>query len=110
LHGSNAYRSYDIDLGTMGGKSLLGNDKLLLNLIEQLKGDGIVSLSYNRFGASKNDTITKYSVARGVPTIQLEINATYVMPGSGNIEAQRFSRLLQALARFIGPLDNPQKE
>jgi hypothetical protein len=26
LHGSNAYRPYDVDLGTMNGKSLLGQD------------------------------------------------------------------------------------
>ena len=104
LHGSHPYRSYDIDLGTMGGESLLGNRKLLNSLIDHLKAEGILGISYNRFGASRHETIAKFSTTHGVPAIQLEINATYVMPSNGNIEAQRFSRLLQALVRFIGPL------
>lgn len=103
IHGSHPFRSYDIDLGTMNGRSLLGNDSLLSTLVERLKGEGIWSISYNRFAASKNGTITKFVSEKGVPAIQLEINATYLTPASGNIEAQRFSRLLQALVRFIGP-------
>lgn len=105
LHGSHPFRSYDIDLGTMNGQSLLGNSKLLFSLIDHLKDEGIESVSYNRFGASKNETITKFASQKGVPTIQMEINSTYVSPSLGNIEAQRFSRLLQALVRFIGPLE-----
>lgn len=101
LHGSHPYRSYDIDLGTMGGKSLLDNDELLHKLIEYLQMEGIQSISYNRFGASKNQTITKFSSTNGVPAIQLEINATWVTPKEGNIEAQRYAKLLQSLVRFI---------
>jgi len=101
LHGSHSYRSYDIDLGTMDGKSLLGNEKLLKRLIEQFHKDGITSISHNRFSASKAQTITKFSSNHGVPAIQLEINATWVSPGNSNIEAQRYSKLLQSLARFI---------
>ena len=101
IHGSHPYRSYDIDLGTMGGESLLGNEDLLFDLIKHLNKEGIESISYNRFGASKNETITKFSYEHGVPAIQMEINATYVTPSNGNIEAQRFSKLLQALTRFI---------
>ena len=101
IHGSHPFRSYDIDLGTMKGKSLLGNEDLLFKLINSLNSEGIASVSYNRFGASKYETITKFSANRGIPSIQLEINATYITPSKGNIEAQRFSKLLQALARFI---------
>ena len=101
LHGSHPYRSYDIDLGTMAGDSLLGDDKLLFDLIKYLNKEGIASISYNRFAAAKNETITKFAFEQGVPAIQMEINATYVTPSQGNIEAQRFSLLLQALVRFI---------
>ncbi len=104
IHGSHPFRSYDIDLGTMNGQSLLGHDNLVFGLIKSLNYDGIWSISYNRFGASRNGTITKFASQKGIPTIQLEINTTYLNPASGNIEAQRFSRLLQALVRFVGPL------
>ena len=101
LHGSHPYRSYDIDIGTMNGASLLGEDALLDTLLARLRSEGIDSLSYNRFPAAKHQTITKFSSLQGVPAIQLEMNATWVNPGSGNVEAQRFSKLLQALVRFI---------
>ncbi|WP_428240094.1 ketol-acid reductoisomerase [Gynuella sp.] len=101
IHGSHPYRSYDIDLGTMNGQSLLGHQNLLKRLIRQLETEGISSFSYNRFAASRNETITKFAVAHGIPAIQLEINSTYVTPAEGNVYAQRFSILSQALARFI---------
>jgi len=104
IHGSHPYRSYDIDLGTMKGKSLLGNEEMLFSLIERLNSEGIHSISYNRFGASKYESITKFSSNKGVPAIQLEVNAIYVSPSAGNIEAQQFSKLLQALARFINEI------
>lgn len=85
----------------MRGASLLGKNELLDSLIEHLRREGIASISYNRFGASKNQTITKFSSSKGVPAIQLEINATWVNPSEGRIEAQRFSKLLQALVRYI---------
>ena len=101
LHGSHPYRSYDVDLGTMNGKSLLGNDYLLADLIAYLKADGINSISLNRFSAAKNQTITKFASTNDVPAIQLEINATWVTPSDGNINAQRYSLLVQALSRFV---------
>ncbi|SHO57285.1 hypothetical protein [Vibrio quintilis] len=101
IHGSHPFRSYDIDFGTMNGESLLGQPGLLHRLIHRLKEDGIDSLSSNRFAASSHQTITKFAAQAGVPAIQLEINATYVMPSEGNLEAQRFSVLLQALSRFV---------
>lgn len=106
IHGSHPYRSYDVDLGTMNGESLLGKKQLLFELIAQLNKEGIQSISYNRFAAAKNQTITKFSAKQGIPAIQLETNATYVSPAKGDIEAQRFSRLLQALSRYIAIVNN----
>lgn len=106
IHGSDPFRSYDIDLGTVNGASLLGKETLIIDLIKSLRDNGINSISYNRFAASKHETIANFSSRKGVPAIQLEINATYITPASGNVEAQRFSRLLQALVRFVGPMPN----
>ncbi|OZG71195.1 hypothetical protein BTA51_22775 [Hahella sp. CCB-MM4] len=101
LHGSHPYRSYDIDLGTMGGESLLGHDELLSDLISHLQAEGVSSISLNRFAASKNHTITKFASLKNVPAIQLEINANWVSPSAGDINAQRYSLLVQALSRFV---------
>ncbi|MDJ0841817.1 MAG: ketol-acid reductoisomerase [Acidobacteriota bacterium] len=101
LHGSHSYRSYDIDLGTMRDRSLLGRTKLVKMLIEHLKRENIANISYNRFSASKHETVTKFSSANGVPAIQMEINMTWISPKDGWIEAQRFSILAQAMTRFI---------
>ncbi len=101
LHGSHPFRSYDIDLGTMYDRSLLGQTHLIKDLINQLDKEGIKSISNNRFPAAKHQTIAKFASARGIPSMQLEVNATYISPAAGNIEAQRFSKLLQALVRFI---------
>lgn len=106
IHGSHPFRSYDIDIGTMGGASLLGKKELLFVLISKLNAEGIFSISYNRFAASGNQTIAKYASRKGIPAIQLEINATYVKPSAGDIEAQRFAKLLQALVRFIESSQN----
>ncbi|GAB6041557.1 hypothetical protein [Endothiovibrio diazotrophicus] len=70
-------------------------------LENRLRNDGLLSLSYDRFPAAKHQTLTKFAAHHGVPAIQLEINATWVTPSAGNLEAQRVSRLLQALERFV---------
>jgi len=101
IHGSNPMRSYDLDIGTMNGESLLGQEALVTDLIDTLAKEGIFSISYNRFSASKQQTIAKFASKRGVPTLQLEVNATYLMPSEGHIEAQRYAILLQAFSRYI---------
>ncbi|MGB0941158.1 MAG: ketol-acid reductoisomerase [Marinomonas sp.] len=101
IHGSNPMRSYDLDIGTMNGESLLGQEALVTDLIDTLAKEGIFSISYNRFSASKQQTIAKFASTRGVPTLQLEVNATYLMPSEGHIEAQRYAILLQAFSRYI---------
>ncbi|WP_438463063.1 ketol-acid reductoisomerase [Marinomonas sp. PE14-40] len=101
IHGSNPMRSYDLDIGTMNGDSLLGQAGLVTDLIDTLAKEGIFNISYNRFSASKQQTIAKFASKRGVPTLQLEVNATYLMPSEGHIEAQRYAILLQAFSRYI---------
>jgi len=101
LHGSHPYRPYDVDFGTMEGKSLLGHDALVPELAACLEREGLLNLSSNYFGASKNQTVTKFASAHGVPAIQLEISSTWLGPDRGDLEAHRFSQLLEALVRFV---------
>ena len=101
IHGSHPHRSYDVDIGTMSGQSLLTKTEFQTKLIERLDDEGLDSVSINRFGASKNETVTKFASGLGVPAMQLEINATWVSPEKGDIYAQRYAKLLQAISKFI---------
>ncbi|NNJ19242.1 hypothetical protein CSV86_031230 [Pseudomonas putida CSV86] len=53
IHGSSDFRPYDVDIGTMNGKSLLGNQALLVDLVEHLRQEGMTNLSNNYFAAER---------------------------------------------------------
>lgn len=101
IHGSHPFRPYDVDIGTMNGKSLLGKDELVTKLITSLRNEGISNYSNNYFAASKNETITKFGAAHGVPTIQLEFSSIWMVPSDGNYESHRFAQLLQGMVRYV---------
>lgn len=101
LHGSHPYRPYDVDLGTVGGKSVLGNDELVTDLTEALKREGLLNISSNYFGASKNQTITKFAAGLAVPALQLEISSTWLQPSQSDLFTHRYAQLLQATVRYV---------
>lgn len=101
IHASHQYRPYDIDFGTMQGKSYLKQKRLLHRLKKAFFNEGLINQSQDYFPAEKNQTITKFVSGKGIPCIQLEINANYLTPELGNIYAQKTAQLLQALVRFI---------
>jgi hypothetical protein len=105
LHGSDAYRPYDVDFGTMKGASLKDKKELLVKLADALRSEGILNFSQDYFPAEKDATDTKWIAARGVPAIQLEISSTWLSHTEGTLEAHRFAQLLQALTRFIIPFE-----
>ncbi|MFC3393885.1 N-formylglutamate amidohydrolase [Brenneria rubrifaciens] len=101
IHGSHPFRPYDVDIGTLNGKSLLGKDERVSELINILKNEGISNFSNNYFAASKNATVAKFGSNLGVPSIQLEINSIWMMPSDGNIEAHKFAQMLQGLVLYV---------
>lgn len=101
LHGSSTSRPYDVDFGTMNGASLLGHTDIVPTLSEALRKEGLQNFSDNYFPATKNQTLTRFASSLGVPSIQLEINNTWLLPSVGDIYAQRFSQLLQGITRYI---------
>lgn len=101
LHGSHPYRPYDIDFGTMKGKSYLTRKDFLDSLKVSLHREGLSNQSQDYFPAEKNQTITKFVTSRGVPCIQLEINSNFLSADLGNIYGQQTAQLLQALIHFI---------
>lgn len=105
LHASHSSRPYDVDFGTMEGRSLLGRVDLLRDLAAALRQEGLLNFSQDYFGASKNQTVTKWVSARGVPCIQVEISSTWISPASDPLSAHRSAQLLQGLVRFIRSVD-----
>lgn len=104
LHGSHAYRPYELDVGTMNGQSLLGKPQLVNDLVASFRREGILNISDNFFPAAKQQTVTKFAAALGVPAIQMELSALRVQPASGDDGAHRFAQVLQATAEFLGGL------
>ncbi len=83
--------------------SLLGNRRLLTDLIRSFEAEGIDNHSLDYFAASKNQTVTKFVSGLGIPCIQLEINSNYMpVPSDTNSDRpQRVGQALQALTRYI---------
>lgn len=106
LHRSKSFRPYDIDFGTMNGKSFLTRKDLFNNLKNVLKNEGLINQSQDFFSASQNQTITKFVSAKGIPCIQLEINSNYISAEDGDLFGQKTAQLLQALIRFVDSLPN----
>jgi hypothetical protein len=102
IHASHPYRPYDVDIGSMNGRSVGGDKSLVPDLIDSFKMEGLVNISLDWFAASANETVTKYVSSKGVPSVQLEFSSTRMSPLDGGLGAHRFSQTIQALARFLG--------
>lgn len=107
IHASHFNRPYEVDLGTMNGASLLGQTEWLTRLVDALHAEGLTNLSLDYFAAAKQQSLTKFASTHGVPAIQLEINSTWLHPSRSELEAHRFSQLLEALVRFTKPVSSP---
>ena len=105
LHASQSGRPYDVDFGTMDGKSLLGHPDLLQALSRLLRNEGMVNQSLDFFAAAKQATVTKWVSGRGVPCIQLEVSTTCLPSPKDPLANHRFAQLLQGLVRFIRSVD-----
>ena len=109
LHASHFNRPYDVDLGTMGGTSLLGTPKFLQLLAKSLRNEGLSNFSQDFFAATHNQTITKWVAKHGIASIQCEFNSTWMLPPGrpeqSALQQQRFAQLLQALTRFVRTVD-----
>ena len=101
LHTSKSRRGYDVDLGTMHGASLIGREDLRDTLEDALRAEGVANLSRDFFPAARQDTVTKFVAAHGVPCIQVEVNGRWTPGREADAEGrERALRLLRALARF----------
>ncbi len=96
IHGASETQPFDVDFGTMFGKSLLGKDDLLVQLKNSLTAKGIASLSSDFFAAEQHQTVTKFASSKNIPAVQLEINKKFRC----QTEADTV-KLVRALESFI---------
>jgi len=101
LHGAHPDRPFNVDLGTMYGKSYMDKKYYYDSLKAAFKSNGIKKISRDFFPAIKNRTITRFTVKNGVPAIQLEINYDYLMPDNSNQNYKKTQKLIKALTRFL---------
>ncbi len=101
LHGSSPLRPYEVDLGTMGGKSVSDDQNLVPDLARAFQEYGVIGLSLDRFSGSKNATIIKFAAAMNIPAVQLEVSATRVAPEVSDLYAHRFAQVAEALIKFL---------
>ena len=99
LHRSHECRPFDIDYGTLHGRSC--SSKTVHRLTRFLKEEGIINFSSNFFSASLQDTVTKWVHLHEVEAIQLEINGTWLDFDGDRKDLHRFAQLLQGLAAFL---------
>lgn len=99
IHGAARDREFDVDLGTNGGKTLLGNSKMLKLIERNFQDFGLSRTSHDYFAAFGSNTIANY-VARelAIPAVQIEINKQYRVPAQN---PQGFHRLLGALMASV---------
>lgn len=114
LHASHSSRPYDVDFGTMGGEALAGRPRHLIRLADRLRDEGLTNFSQDYFAASRNETVTKWVSGRGVPCIQCEFSATWMLPPDAvadkSLQQHRFAQLLQGLVRFVVEIDSARTE
>lgn len=106
LHGASREHGFDIDIGTTGGASLLGQGSYLNLLKEYLSEFGITAISENQFTMSGQNTITRFtSEVLNLPAMQLEISKKYRVPHQNPAE---YCRIMAALMDFIVSLHQEQ--
>jgi len=106
VHGASREHDFDIDIGTIKGKSLLGRNRIQTLLKEAMEYYGINKISENRFSVSGQNTITAYASQNlGIPAVQLEINKRFRVPHQN---PQDYCRVVGALSDLIGWLTAPK--
>lgn len=98
IHGASESRAFDIDLGTINGRSISKED------VSRIRGifasNGIEDIRENdTFSASHTGTITHYAMSNlHIPAIQMEINRRFRKPEE---DIGSFMRLLTSLKEII---------
>lgn len=106
LHGASREHDFAVDIGTINGVSLLGQNHYSKVLKNSLLNYDISPISENRFTVSGNKTVTAYASENlGIPALQLEINKKFRSPNQNPTD---YCRVLAALADFVRAVNSDQ--
>ncbi|WP_089609821.1 hypothetical protein [Dehalobacterium formicoaceticum] len=104
IHGAKREHDFDIDLGTMQGKSLLGREQICVWFKNKLLEEGLTAISSNFFTVVQQNTVTRFVAEKlKIPSMQLEINRKYRSPHQNGSD---YFLLFRALAQAIILLDD----
>lgn len=97
IHGAAINRDFDIDLGTVYGKSI--NIGIINEIVNIFNKNGIKNIKTNHnFPASHTGTVTNYALnVLAVPSVQLEINKKYRDPEN----QEQYLKLISSLKSII---------
>jgi len=102
IHGAGRDRNFDIDLGTMKGKSLLLKPQIASWVEDKLVEEGFSHVSSNFFSAAGQEgqyTVTRFVAEKlQIPAMQLEINRKYRNPHQNGAD---YYHLFHALSQVI---------
>jgi len=102
IHGAGRERPFDIDLGTMNGRSLAGNPEIITWVRDRFREEGFPQVTNDFFSADKQYTVTRFVAEKlHIPALQLEINRKYRTPHQNG---EAYFRLFHALAEVIAML------
>ncbi len=101
IHGASSERPFDVDVGTMRGKSFGEKSKFVEEIINCFHQNDIKKITFDNFPALKQFTITRFVVDEmNCPGIQLEINRKY--RAHQNLNA--FAQLMASLTSVVNYL------
>ncbi len=99
IHGAKREHDFDIDLGTMQGKSLLNQGQISSWVKNKLQEEGLTNISLNYFPAQQQNTVTRFVAEKlKIPGLQWEINRKYRSPHQNGTD---YLLLFRALAHVI---------
>lgn len=106
IHTAHAWRPFDVDIGTLYSKSLMGHEHLTPQLIDLLDKFGFLATDnavFTASGATEDaQTITKFvSQELGCPCMQLEISSALTHELNTRQAMHQNAKLVNALAYFI---------
>ncbi|MBI4148325.1 hypothetical protein HY490_03480 [Candidatus Woesearchaeota archaeon] len=100
VHGASETQPFDVDFGTLNGKSVLGNPLLIHLLSASFKAEGFGELTSNVFAAEQQASVTKFASQQlGIPAVQLEINRKFRCQTKEDT-----LRLVRAMVRVINAI------
>lgn len=99
IHGAARTHPFDVDIGTMRGRSLLEKSHLLSVVRNKFAEAGLNGISIDHFSAGEKNTVTKFVAEElKIPALQIELNKQFRVPHQNG---QAYVKAVHALVDVI---------